>query len=87
MLQFRSFATVAKTTSNKVASQVLSAPPVVLATSKTKSGITVATVDDLGPVSTLSVVIGAGSRNETDSTHGVAHFLKRALVRVSFLKK
>ena len=62
---------------------MLDAPSVVRTISKTASGITSAALDDRGPVSSLAIVIGAGSRHEAVSAPGVAHLLKNTLVRVS----
>ena len=62
--------------------QVEAALPAVKTVSKTASGITVATYDHLGPVSSLALVLKAGSRFETAEAPGVTHLLKKTLVRV-----
>lgn len=54
---------------------------------KTSSGVTIATADNLGPVSTVALVLNAGSRYESPDTPGVAHFWKNTLVRVSFRRE
>ncbi|KAJ3330917.1 hypothetical protein HDU76_004503 [Blyttiomyces sp. JEL0837] len=66
---------------NRKGDQASFAPPAVKSISKTSSGLTVATHDGRGPVSSLAIVIGAGSRHETTDAPGVAHFLKNALIR------
>ncbi|KAJ3417276.1 hypothetical protein HDV05_005732 [Chytridiales sp. JEL 0842] len=66
---------------NRKGDQVPVAPTAIKAVSKSTSGITVATHDSRGPVSSLAVVIAAGSRNESVDAPGVAHFLKSTLVR------
>ncbi|KAJ3222805.1 ubiquinol-cytochrome c reductase core subunit 1 [Clydaea vesicula] len=61
--------------------QPKASPHVVSSVSQSNSGVKIATQDDLGPVSTLAVVINAGSRNEDLNFPGVAHFLKNTLIR------
>ncbi|KAJ3020385.1 ubiquinol-cytochrome c reductase core subunit 1 [Thoreauomyces humboldtii] len=48
---------------------------------KTSSGVTVASVDNHGPVSTVAIVINAGSRSDSADAPGVAHFYKNTLIR------
>ncbi|KAJ3062594.1 hypothetical protein HK102_008716, partial [Quaeritorhiza haematococci] len=62
--------------------QVPSAPLAKRTVSKTSNGVTIATYDDMGPVSSLAIVVQAGSRNETSDFPGVAHMLKNSLIRV-----
>ncbi|KAJ3183993.1 ubiquinol-cytochrome c reductase core subunit 1 [Gaertneriomyces sp. JEL0708] len=57
------------------------APKVQRQVSKTSQGITVATVDDLGPVGTVAVVLKAGPRFESTDAPGAAGFWKRVIVR------
>ncbi|KAJ3150828.1 hypothetical protein HDU89_002825 [Geranomyces variabilis] len=49
--------------------------------SKTSHGITIASLDNLGPVSTVALVVNAGSRNDTADAPGVAHFFKNTVIR------
>jgi hypothetical protein len=49
------------------------------------NGISVATLDTKGPVSSLSLVaVSGGSRSDSPSFPGVSHFWKNLLIRVSF---
>ncbi|KAJ3160179.1 ubiquinol-cytochrome c reductase core subunit 1 [Geranomyces michiganensis] len=49
--------------------------------SKTSNGITIASLDNLGPVSTVALVVNAGSRFDTVDAPGVAHFFKNTVIR------
>jgi hypothetical protein len=70
---------------NRKGDQVPIAPSALKTVSKsTNGGVTIATNDGRGPVSTLAIVIGAGSRHESVDALGTAHFLKSTLVRVSY---
>ena len=55
--------------------------------SKTSQGVTVATYDDMGPVSTLAVVLGGGSRYDDVHHPGLAHMVKTSMIRVSHCQK
>lgn len=55
--------------------QVL-AKPEPLKVSTLKNGITVASIENHGPVTTLGVVVRAGSRNESYESLGVSHMLR-----------
>ncbi|KAI8825682.1 Metalloenzyme, LuxS/M16 peptidase-like protein [Fimicolochytrium jonesii] len=68
-------------TYNRKGDQVAAAPSIVKTVTQTASGIRIATVDHLGPVSTVALVVKAGSRNESPDAPGVAHFFKNSLVR------
>jgi hypothetical protein len=68
---------------NRKGEQPKLAPTAVKTVSKASSGVSVATHDGRGPVSSLAIVIAAGSRNDSVDAPGVAHFLKNTLVRVS----
>ncbi|TPX31585.1 hypothetical protein SmJEL517_g05092 [Synchytrium microbalum] len=61
--------------------QVASAPIGRKTVSKTSQGVTVATYDDMGPVSTLAVVLGGGSRHNDAHHPGLAHIVKTSLIR------
>ncbi|KAI9324873.1 Metalloenzyme, LuxS/M16 peptidase-like protein [Zopfochytrium polystomum] len=61
--------------------QPAAAPAAIKAVSTSAKGVKIATLDSRGPVSSLSLVIGAGSRHESATAPGVAHFLKNTLVR------
>ncbi len=61
--------------------QVPSAPIPVKNISKLQSGLSIATLDQMGPLSSLALVINAGSRHETKNELGVAHFWKNAFIR------
>ncbi|TPX70899.1 hypothetical protein SpCBS45565_g01493 [Spizellomyces sp. 'palustris'] len=83
--QTRSYAVLADAYSavgyTRKGDQPLQAPKVNATVSKSESGITIASVDHLGPVSTLALVVNAGSRFESPDAPGVAHFWKNTLVR------
>ncbi|KAJ3406319.1 ubiquinol-cytochrome c reductase core subunit 1 [Chytriomyces hyalinus] len=64
---------------NRKGDQPHTAPVSVKALGKASNGVSVATLDGRGPVSSLALVIGAGSRHE--ESPGVAHLLKASLVR------
>ncbi|TPX30602.1 hypothetical protein SeMB42_g07894 [Synchytrium endobioticum] len=49
--------------------------------SKTSHGVVIATYDDLGPASTLAVVLGGGSRHDDAHHPGLAHIVKASLIR------
>ncbi|KAJ3261688.1 ubiquinol-cytochrome c reductase core subunit 1 [Boothiomyces macroporosus] len=66
---------------NRKGEQVAAAPKAVKTVSKTPSGVTLATYDHLGPVSSVAVYLKAGSRYESPDAPGVAHLYKRLLVR------
>ncbi|KAJ3276971.1 hypothetical protein HDV01_000023 [Terramyces sp. JEL0728] len=66
---------------NRKGEQVAAAPKVVKTVSKTPSGVTLASYDHLGPVSSVAVYLKAGSRYESPDAPGVAHLYKRLLVR------
>ncbi|KAJ3321783.1 ubiquinol-cytochrome c reductase core subunit 1 [Boothiomyces sp. JEL0866] len=66
---------------NRKGEQVAAAPKVVKTISKTPSGVTLASYDHLGPVSSVAVYVKAGSRYESPDAPGVAHLYKRLLVR------
>ncbi|KAJ3100580.1 hypothetical protein HDU96_010286 [Phlyctochytrium bullatum] len=61
--------------------QPAAAPAAVKSVGKTAGGVTVATLDGRGPVSTLALVIGLGSRHESLDAPGAAHFLKTSIFR------
>jgi predicted Zn-dependent peptidase len=44
--------------------------------SQTAAGVTVATFQEQGLTAGLSVIVGGGSRYETEKTAGAAHYLK-----------
>ena len=71
-------------TYKRVGDQPKVAPTAIKTVSKV-NGVTVATVDHLGPASSLGVYINAGSRFDTADAPGVAHLLHRSLVRVYFI--
>lgn len=52
--------------------------------SKASNGIQIATYDEQGPVSTLAIVVKAGSRYESADAPGAAHLVKNTVIRVSF---
>ncbi|KAJ3102856.1 ubiquinol-cytochrome c reductase core subunit 1 [Phlyctochytrium planicorne] len=59
-------------------------PAVAPTANKTVSkagGVSIATIDGRGPVSSVSVVVAAGSRYESLDAPGAAHFLKTSLFR------
>ncbi|KAI8612914.1 Metalloenzyme, LuxS/M16 peptidase-like protein [Chytriomyces sp. MP71] len=64
---------------NRKGDQPASAPVAVKSLSRASNGVAVASLDGRGPVSSLAIVIGAGSRHEAKD--GVAHLLKASLVR------
>jgi len=47
-----------------------------LKVSKLKNGITVASIENHGPVTSMAVVVKAGARNETHENAGVSHMLR-----------
>lgn len=79
-LSRRSLATVSSLSYSRTANQVPVAPPVISSLSKV-SNVHVATLEDAGPVSSLAIVVQAGSRAE--NVPGAAHFLQSTLVRVN----
>ncbi|KAJ3029350.1 UNVERIFIED_CONTAM: hypothetical protein HDU68_012416 [Siphonaria sp. JEL0065] len=80
IVQRRTFAAAASpVTYKRVGDQVASAPAAVKSLSRAANGVVVASLDGRGPVSSLAVVVGAGSRSE--NKQGVAHLLKASLVR------
>ena len=52
------------------------AKPEPLKVSKLKNGITVAAIENHGPIASLGVVVKAGSRNEVYADAGVSHMLR-----------
>lgn len=52
------------------------AKPEALKVSKLKNGITVASIENHGPVTSMAVVVKAGARNETYENAGVSHMLR-----------
>ncbi|KAI8922426.1 Metalloenzyme, LuxS/M16 peptidase-like protein [Powellomyces hirtus] len=57
------------------------APKANKTVTKTSAGVTIASIDNLGPVSTVALVVNAGSRTDTADAPGVAHFFKNTLIR------
>ena len=49
--------------------------------SKAKNGLTVASIDLGGALSTVGVAGKLGSRNECDATRGASHFLKHCIFK------
>ncbi len=49
-----------------------------------ENGLRVASEDSGAPTATVGVWIDAGSRNETESNNGVAHFLEHMAFKVKF---
>ena len=88
MLRFyRSFAVLSQSHSTtgysrKVSDQVAAAPAIKKQVSKLANGVTIATVDEHGPASSLSIVLAAGSRFNSGETPGLSHVLQKSLVRV-----
>ena len=85
MFNFRkNFASLADNavTYTRKGQQVPKAPLVVNSHTKLASGLTVATADHKGPVSSLALVINAGSRFEHPLSSGIAQFWKQLLFRV-----
>ena len=60
------------------------APLAEKSTSKASNGIQIATYDEHSPVSTLAVVVKAGSRYEAPEAPGTAQLVKNTIFRVSF---
>ncbi|KAJ3341591.1 ubiquinol-cytochrome c reductase core subunit 1 [Gonapodya sp. JEL0774] len=60
----------------KVAKSFPASAPTVTKTVSKAAGITVATLEDGGPLSRVAIVVKGGSRYEPTSTPGVAHVLK-----------
>jgi len=50
--------------------------PEALKVSTLKNGITVASIENHGPITSLGVVLKAGSRNETHENSGISHMLR-----------
>lgn len=67
---------------NRKGDQPSVAPASVKTVSKTKSGFNVATIDSHGPTSSVAIYIKAGSRFDSAEKPGVAHLLKRSIIRV-----
>ncbi len=61
--------------------QAAQAPGIVSSVSKV-NGMTVATADHKGPVSSLALVINAGSRSESPLSPGISQFWKQLFFRV-----
>ncbi|KAJ3218539.1 hypothetical protein HDU67_005098 [Dinochytrium kinnereticum] len=57
------------------------APTALKSVSRTAGGVSIATLDGRGPVSSLALVVAAGSRNESFDAPGTAHFLKTSIFR------
>jgi hypothetical protein len=80
----RSFATLSSLNYTRSAKQVPAAPPLVKQISRLPCGLSIATLENAGPVSCVQVILKAGSRHELSSAPGTAHFLKSTLIRVGF---
>jgi predicted Zn-dependent peptidase len=82
LLQARRHASVGSLMLQRSGNQVEQAPPLRLAQGSVQ-GISVVTLEDSSPVSSVGVFVKAGSRFETPDAPGSAHFLKSTLLRVS----
>jgi hypothetical protein len=67
---------------SRVGEQPDIAPKPLKTTSKTSCGITVTTLDEMGPVGSVAVYMNAGSRNELPTTPGVSHLISTSFFRV-----
>ena len=81
----RSLATLSAIQYTRTSKQVSAAPPLINKVSQLPSGVSIATLEDAGPVSSVQVIFKAGSRNELVDSPGAAHFLKSTLIRVGVL--
>lgn len=67
-----------------IARQPVSAAPIKYTVADV-SGISVVSLEDGLPSSSVGIVVQAGPRFETSAASGVAHFLKSTLIRVRFI--